>query len=272
MPGPKPIPNASPRVAQLNVKSLSLLPQEEAAKVKETAGFDAPEAMAAAAAVAAAAIKPGKERWTIKTGTDKDAPRVGTEPVGGANSAGIVDTTVAEMIELQRPAGMTNVRKDNPAFKTKRAEPVEFTIWQLKADIIAIKKEADGDLHIVLQGPSGETMVAESPTPRSPFVGDKSPWLDAMKEVRNNIADQFGARLAGAVLQSTAPGAAMFRAPATHPQGDAALFEALQPFKTQVEPTPAVVTGVGFFDKVHDQMGVAKNGIELHPILDIKFT
>jgi hypothetical protein len=64
----------------------------------------------------------------------------------------------------------------------------------------------------------------------------------------------------------------MFRAPATHPQGHAALFEALQPFKTQVEPTAAVVTGVGFFDRVHDQMGVAKNGIELHPILDIKFT
>src|SRR5215831_21079922 len=100
MPGPKPTPNASPRVAQLNVKSLSLLPQEEAAKVKEKAGFDAPAAMAEAAAVAAAAIKPGKERWTIKTGVDKDAPRVGTEPVGGANSAGIVDTTVAEMIEL----------------------------------------------------------------------------------------------------------------------------------------------------------------------------
>jgi len=83
MPGPKPTPNASPRVAQLNIKSLSLLPQEEAAKVKEKAGFDAPAAMAEAAAVAAAAIKPGKERWTIKTGTDKDAPRVGTEPVGG---------------------------------------------------------------------------------------------------------------------------------------------------------------------------------------------
>ena len=30
--------------------------------------------------------------------------------------------------------------------------------------------------------------------------------------------------------------------------------------------------GLGFFDRVHDQMGVAKNGIELHPILDIKFT
>jgi hypothetical protein len=260
-----------PAARQLDVKSLSLLPSQEAAKLKKAAGFDVPKVMAAAAETAAAAIAPGKERWTIKTGTDSDAERVGTEPVGGANAAGIVHTTVEEMIELQRPAGMENVKADNPAFKTKRAEPVEFVIWQVNAEITAIKKEQDGDLHIVLQGDSGERMVAESPTPRAPFIGDGSPWLDAMKGVRNAIAEQFGPKLAGAVLQST-KGAAMFRAPATHPQGNAALFEALQPFKTKVDPTPAVVTGVGFFDRVHDQMGVAKNGIELHPILDIKFT
>jgi hypothetical protein len=261
-----------PAARQLNVKSLSLLSSQEAVKVKRAAGFNAPEALAAAAETAAAAIGPGKERWTIKTGTDPDARRVGTEPAPGANAAGIVHTTVDEMIELERPEGMTDVRKDNPAFKTKRAEPVEFVIWQLSADITAIKKEGDGDLHLVLRTDSGETMVAESPTPHAPFVTDESPWLDAMKEVRDAIAEQFGAKLAGAVLQSTAQGAAMFRAPATHPQGNAALFEALQPFKTKVDPTPAVVTGVGFFDRVHDQMGVAKNGIELHPILAIKFS
>jgi len=32
------------------------------------------------------------------------------------------------------------------------------------------------------------------------------------------------------------------------------------------------MTGVGFFDFVHGQTGVAPNGIELHPILDITFT
>jgi hypothetical protein len=34
---------------------------------------------------------------------------------------------------------------------------------------------------------------------------------------------------------------------------------------------PVVVTGVGFFDFIHGQTGVAPNGIELHPIVDIKF-
>src|SRR5206468_1655513 len=34
---------------------------------------------------------------------------------------------------------------------------------------------------------------------------------------------------------------------------------------------PVQMTGVGFFDFIHGQTGVAPNGIELHPILDIKF-
>jgi hypothetical protein len=34
---------------------------------------------------------------------------------------------------------------------------------------------------------------------------------------------------------------------------------------------PVTVTGVGFFDRIHGQTGVAPNGIELHPVLDIQF-
>lgn len=38
---------------------------------------------------------------------------------------------------------------------------------------------------------------------------------------------------------------------------------------TQVGKT-VTVTGVGFFDRLHGQSGVAPNGIELHPVLSIK--
>ena len=34
---------------------------------------------------------------------------------------------------------------------------------------------------------------------------------------------------------------------------------------------PVRIKGVGFFDFIHGQTGVAPNGIELHPILDIDF-
>jgi hypothetical protein len=41
---------------------------------------------------------------------------------------------------------------------------------------------------------------------------------------------------------------------------------------TRLEPNvPVSVTGVAFFDTLHGQEGVAKNGIELHPLLAIAF-
>ena len=34
---------------------------------------------------------------------------------------------------------------------------------------------------------------------------------------------------------------------------------------------PVHVTGIGFFDFLHRQDGVAPNGVELHPVLSISF-
>jgi hypothetical protein len=56
------------------------------------------------------------------------------------------------------------------------------------------------------------------------------------------------------------------------PPGTVEAFEDLQPFEAKVPRTPAKITGVGFFDRVHGQIGIAlKNGIEVHPILAIDF-
>jgi len=46
----------------------------------------------------------------------------------------------------------------------------------------------------------------------------------------------------------------------------------LGPIKGKKKPNiPVTVMGVGFYDPIHGQEGVAPNGIELHPILEIKF-
>src|SRR5437879_12232484 len=55
---------------------------------------------------------------------------------------------------------------------------------------------------------------------------------------------------------------------ATRAKFDAA-YTASTSFKTA--NVPVTVTGVGFFDFIHGQTGVAPNGIELHPLLDISF-
>jgi len=227
-------------------------------------------------------IKPGVERWPVKTGADPEAARVGGNDFAGPGSDGIVETTVEELINLPRPSDMSDIQGFQEDFQERRAEPVEFVIWRLKADIIVIKKEADGDLHMVLQGESGRTMIAEAPMPRTPFVQSRSPWLDAMEEVRKDIAERFGPSFAVTRFQpldnkflmpmTPVPAPPGPGAPLAAPPGVIEAFEALQPFEARVPQTPVTITGVGFFDRVHGQTGVAlKNGIELHPVLAIAF-
>lgn len=284
---------AAPR-PQLSVKQLRTVPNDVAARVTSLAKAPPRKvaALAPAGVQAARPINPGVERWPVKTGVDDDVGRVGTLDFAGVNDQGIVPTTVEDLIELPRPDDMSDIRGFQSDYQNKRAEPVELVIWQVDADITVIKKEADGDLHMVLQGTSGDTMIAEVPKPDRAFVADGSPWFDAIKEVRGKIADRFGQTFAQAPLvqlnaKFAMPAAPLTRAPAAAPAGvapaapvgglvvappDGDVFDAMPPFKAKVPQTPVTITGVGFFDRVHDQTGVAmKNGIELHPVLAIEF-
>jgi hypothetical protein len=285
--------NAAQPKPQLDISKLKVVSDAVATAVKQAAvarGF-APAILPAAAGIAAPlpeakADKPGKERWPVKTGVDEDVAEVGQNAAAGAGADGIVDTTVEELIQIPRPPDMSDINGFQTEFQERRAKPFEVTIWRVTADIIAIKKEADGDFHIVLQGDSGETMIAEAPTARPPFVGPESPWFDAMKEVRRRIGDQFGPSFAGVAFQPmnakflmpAPPGApGLLAVPAAPPPAapgaaETDIFDLAPPFKAKVPQTRAVIVGVGFFDRVHGQMGVAlENGAELHAILSIEF-
>lgn len=254
-----------------------------AAQIKAKAGLayepGAP-ASAAAATSAAAAVKPGKERWPVKTGQDKQRPDVGVKP--GTTQHIIVDTTVDELIKMKRPKGMTEVTKLAKAFQAKRAVPVETTVWRITATVTAVKNEADGDLHLALQGKSGETMIAESTRPDAKFIGKNNPWLPAIKNVRAAIEGELRTALAGVQLVLDTEGklvppdsfesSRMTSAALAAPVDAAAALDAGLSFKARIKPRDAQLTGVGFFDKVHGQLGVAStNGVELHPLLDFKW-
>src|SRR5438105_3442699 len=101
-------------------------------------------------------IRPGVERWPVKTGTDEDVASVQT---------GFVDTTVEELINEPRPHDMRPVQDNFPSYQSRRAFGVETTIYRLEAEIIAYKMESDGDYHLVIQGDTGNTMIAECPKP-----------------------------------------------------------------------------------------------------------
>jgi len=232
--------------------------------------------------------KPGKERWPVKTGQDPDRNAVGKNIINGQDlGAGIVPATVEELISMPRPAGMEDATIDPPAFQSKRAAPVETTIWRVEGDITVLNQEADGDYHLVFQGASGATLVAEVPTPTAAFIGD-CPWLGNIQEARQAVDDKLvhtlspkdfvlppgGKKLVPRNSLSgdfPVPLMASFEMPESFltPEGEEELQ--MPTFQTAVKPTAARITGVGFFDRAHGATGAAPNVFELHPVLKIEW-
>jgi hypothetical protein len=122
----------------------------------------------------------------------------------------------------------------NPIPANNRVSPWETTEWVLNATLTLYKLESDSDYHLVLQDANGLTMIVEIPSPTC--VGAGSPFLPGITNARN----EFNAR-----------------------------FTATTSFQTA--NIPVQIKGVGMFDFLHGQTGVAPNGIELHPVLDVIF-
>jgi hypothetical protein len=130
-------------------------------------------------------------------------------------------------------ADLTAIRP--PAGPTDRVAPTETTTFQLSATILAIKQEADSDYHLEIADANGNTMIAEAP---SPSCDSGSVFTAQIGQARQAI------------------NAACPNVTGTY----------------QHVSIPADLTGVGFFDRIHGQLGVAPNGIELHPVLAIKLS
>ena len=115
-----------------------------------------------------------------------------------------------------------------------RVAPAETTVWVLNATLREYVRAYDSDYHMVLTDDAGRTMIAEIPSPTC--VGQSSPFAAGIAHARAQFDAMF--------------------TPATY---------------FQTANIPVQITGVGFFDYLEGQAGVAPNGIELHPIIDIKF-
>jgi len=116
-----------------------------------------------------------------------------------------------------------------------RIQPTETIVFQLDATLTEYKLEPDSDYHLVLSDGSGNTLISEIPSPAC--VGSTSVLLPGIQNARSEFD---------------------------------ALYTATSSF--QAANVPVIVTGVGFFDFLHGQTGVAPNGIELHAVLDLKFS
>ena len=117
---------------------------------------------------------------------------------------------------------------------SNRVQPTETTTFQIDATLTQYKLETDSDYHLVIQDASGNTMIAEIPDPAC--VGAGSPFATQIQSARQKFDAQYTATTS-----------------------------------FQTANVPVRLVGVGFFDFLHGQTGVAPNGIELHAVLDIIF-
>lgn len=131
-------------------------------------------------------------------------------------------------------ASMRALPAPSPIPSNNRVSPTETTEWVINATLTEYKLESDSDYHLVLADGSGNTMIVEVPSPTC--VGAGSPFFAGIQNARS----QFDAK-----------------------------FTATTSFQTA--NIPVQVKGVGMFDFLHGQTGVAPNGIELHPVLNIIF-
>jgi hypothetical protein len=131
-------------------------------------------------------------------------------------------------------AAMRAPAAPSPIPANNRVSPLETTEWVINATLTQYKLESDSDYHLILQDAGGLTMIAEIPSPTC--VGAGSPFFAGIQNARS----EFNAR-----------------------------FTATTSFQTA--NIPVQIKGVGMFDFLHGQTGVAPNGIELHPVLDIIF-
>jgi hypothetical protein len=116
-----------------------------------------------------------------------------------------------------------------------RVSPVEFTTYQIDAYLGGFRRESDGDVHLILFGMKNErtSLIAEIPDPRC--AGACASGLAAEFAKAREVLNQ--------ILAEPNP---------------------------NDEPIVVRVTGVGFFDRNHRQIGAAPNIIELHPVLTLQ--
>lgn len=173
----------------------------------------------------------GVERWSVKVGTDPDAALVDLNTV--------VPTTIFDLGNIPAPPDPPGP-PDN-----SRVAPTERTVYVVNALMTFYKKETDVDYHIVLQDEQGHTLISEIPSPACILAPNPngpgrilapSPFSAAIAAARA----KFDARLTATPTFQTAN-------------------------------IPVQVKGVAFFDFEHGQTGIAPNGIELHPVLEINF-
>ncbi len=140
--------------------------------------------------------------------------------------------TVAFLRGLKPPAHLAST--------TPRQKGVEMTTYRVRVALVRATVEDDHDIHLVVATPSNhaQTMIVEFPDTNCTGAA-ASPKKAQMKAARSAVFNDC---------------------------------PKIGPGKFTELSGSATITGVGFWDSIHGQSGVAPNGIELHPALSFSGT
>jgi hypothetical protein len=142
----------------------------------------------------------------------------------------VIDTTISALNAISPACG--------PA-RNRRVRDEEFHVYRVSGTIARVKRERDHDIHIVLVDPThrAEQLVVELDDP----------------DFGKNAASPFRDKLAAA-----------------RGAFDALVTESSVTHLNDLKGANVRVTGVGFFDFNHFQVGRSRSCIELHPMLTIE--
>jgi hypothetical protein len=147
------------------------------------------------------------------------------------------DTTRIDFKKIIPSTVHEQVNLSPPNKKTTRLEN-ETIIYSIACFIVGYKKESnDKDIHIIIEDiETDETMVAEIPSHEC-FEIQKTSRYELFKQLEEWFIKNIG-----------------------QPKSNFTFLE---------KHIPVTITGVGFFDLHHGQIGLAGNGREIHPVLSI---
>src|SRR4051794_32586949 len=114
----------------------------------------------------------GVERWSVKTGTDPQAPSVVL--------SSYISSTIYNFRQSVRPSSLPS---------NGRVTPRETTQYQLGATLTKYIREGDSDYHLVITDSSGRTMIAELPAVNCVGVG--SPFGPGIATARQQFDARF---------------------------------------------------------------------------------
>lgn len=164
-------------------------------------------ALAAPPATAQTGGRCGEARWDVKVLQDADAARIDLVPQ---------PTSITALVGIPRP----------DAARGEHARlPLERRTFRVRARLLEVITQADGDVHLVLAEPADPSVVLVAEIP------------DSACAPRSRRSSDFA--------------------------------RAQQWVHRQALPIEVEVEGVAFWDDRHGQIGMARNGIELHPVLRI---